>query len=150
MPIALFWIDVAVVLSDLTPYDKAIIEPSLAYLFDDANCEKKISRLISNGMNADDANSLIKESCNCKKKFGETEDYEYWICPCRMYDQSVSFLVSCALNLKNGILPFEGGYMDQPANIMSALNVVQSFLSDYEERQRKREQMKQKSQKRGA
>lgn len=139
----------AVLFSDLTPYDKAILEPSLAYLFDDSNCEKKTERLIRNGMSPDDAEQIIKESCSAHKKFGETEDFEFWVCPCRLFDGGVGFLVSCALNLRNGILPFEGGYLDQPANVMTAISIVQNFLHEHEERQRKREQMKAKTAKRG-
>jgi hypothetical protein len=149
VPMSLFWIDMAVLFSDLTPYDKAVLEPSLAYLFDDANCQKKIERLIKNGMSPDDAENIIAESCVTHKKFGETEDYEYWVCPCRLFDAGVGYLVSCAMNLRNGILPFEGGYLDQPANVMSALTIVQNFLNDHEERQRKREQMKAKTRKGG-
>jgi hypothetical protein len=137
------WLDMAVIMSDLSVYDKAIIEPSLHFIFDKNNCEKKIEQLASRGnLSWEEAETRVKSSCNIKQCFGKTEDFEYWTCPCRIYDSSISYLVTMALHLKNGILPFEGGYFDQPANVMAALSIVQIFLNEQEERERKKAEKK--------
>lgn len=137
------WLDMAVIMSDLSVYDKAIIEPSLHFIFDKNNCEKKIEQLASRGnLSWEEAETRVKSSCNIKQCFGKTEDFEYWTCPCRIYDSSISYLVTMALHLKNGILPFEGGYFDQPANVMAALSIVQNFLNEQEERERKKAEKK--------
>jgi hypothetical protein len=49
--------------------------------------------------------------------------------------------------MKNGILPFEGGYCDQPAGLMSAMGIVQTFLAKQEERERKANEAKGKAKK---
>ena len=136
--------DCAVTFSDVTPYERAILEPSLHYLFDKNNCDKKVDNLVKrNRLSYDDAEQQIKSLCaGTSRKTGETSDFEYWICPCRIVDPSVTYLVSSALAMRNGILPFEGGYMDQPANVMAALSIVQNFLSEYEESERKKAERK--------
>jgi hypothetical protein len=137
-----FWVDVSVLFSDLTPYDRAVIEPSLHYLFDTSNCDKKIENAMKHGLAFEEAEREIKSLCSSRRLYGENEEFEYWVCPCRIFDPSVSYLVSCAMSMRNGILPYEGGYMDQPAGLMSAMTIVGNFLAEHEEKERKKQQAK--------
>jgi hypothetical protein len=135
----------SIIFSDLTPYDRAVLEPSLHFFFDQNNCDRKVDTLIKRAqMSREDALERTKQSCDAQESLGRpvgsTEDFDYWRCPCRIVDRSLASLVSIAMLLKKGILPFEGGYFDQPANLMGALNIVQSFMSEHEEKERKKQE----------
>ena len=129
----------AVIFSGLTPYEHAIIEPTLHFLFNKNNCATRVEASLKNGMSIEDAN---KTRANCKSVSvrAETEDYRYIHCFCTLADTSLTTLVTCACALKNGILPFEGGYFDQPANIMEAIGIVSTFLNELEAKEAKKQQ----------
>jgi hypothetical protein len=134
----------AIIFSDLTPYDRAVLEPSLHFFFDKNNCDIKAEQLEKRlSISKKEATERVRLGCAVHKKHGETEDFEYWVCPCQIVDRSMGILLSLALRLKKGILPFEGGYLDQPANLMAALGIVESFLQRQEERERKATEAKQ-------
>jgi hypothetical protein len=135
----------AIIFSDLTPYDRAVLEPSLHFFFDKNNCDIKAEQLEQRlSISKKEAIERVRLGCGVNKKHGETEDFEYWACPCRIIDRSLAVLLTLAVRLKKGILPFEGGYLDQPANLMAALGIVESFLQKQEERERKASEAKQK------
>jgi hypothetical protein len=143
-----FWLEMSIIFSDITPYDRAVLEPTLHFFFDKNNCDEKADVLVKRAnLSRQEAVERVRCGCSEKKKYGETEDYEYWTCPCRIIDRSLATLVSIAQHMKNGILPFEGGYCDQPAGLMSAMGIVQTFLAKQEERERKANEAKGKSKK---
>ena len=143
-----FWLEMSIIFSDITPYDRAVLEPTLHFFFDKNNCDEKADALVKRvNLSRQEAIERVRCGCSEKKKYGETEDYEYLVCPCRIIDRSLATLVSIAQHMKNGILPFEGGYCDQPAGLMSAMGIVQTFLAKQEERERKANEAKGKAKK---
>lgn len=143
-----FWLEMALIFSDITPYDRAVLEPTLHFFFDKNNCDEKADALVKRcNIPHQEAVERVRCGCSEKKKYGETEDYEYWVCPCRIVDRSLSTLVTIAQHMKNGILPFDGGLLDQPAGLMSAVSIVHTFLVKQEERERKANEAKNKAKK---
>jgi hypothetical protein len=48
------------------------------------------------------------------------------------------------LNYKKGVMPFQGGYLEQPANIIELLNIVGGIFNEIEEEEMKKAQKKTK------
>ena len=134
--------DVALCLFGLTPYDRATLESSVVYVFNKNNCDQKIKALTTRGVGKAEATRRIKTSCSQHKLFGETEEYEYWTCPCRIYNPATTFLIQATLAYKNGILPHSGGLFDQNATIMEGVEMVGRILNELEEKERKLERSK--------
>jgi len=47
-------------------------------------------------------------------------------------------------NYKKGVMPFSGGYLDQPAIIISILNRIHSVINEMQAEEEKKQQMKQR------
>lgn len=144
-PTSFVWFDLALVMSGLSVWDRATIEPTLYQMFNEDSCEKKLAKLTSRGMDRATALKTLNRGCLTDKLHAQTEEFEYRRCTCQFHNPYVSYMVQCAHHMKNGILPFSGGYLEQPAILMEGIIMVQNFMHDEEERMRKREEAKAKS-----
>lgn len=57
----------------------------------------------------------------------EVDDIKYKTCPGNYYDGSVVSLIEMFSRFENGIMPFEGGYGDQPAKLINAFNLIDAI-----------------------
>lgn len=78
-----------------------------------------------------------QKSCNVisKSPIFRYDNFEYYTCSCT---HSQSYLInwfSTYYAYKNGILPFVGGYYDQPALIEDIFSICQAYISKKEEEQ---------------
>ena len=109
-------------------------------MFSESSCKNKVKQLVTRGMTPKDAKHRVEMGCNTHKLHAQTEEFEYWRCTCKFHNPMVPYLLQCANYVKQGILPFEGGLLDQPAILMEAITVVQNFLHEEEERHRKKQE----------
>jgi hypothetical protein len=63
-------------------------------------------------------------------------------CPCKNLHPLASTLVKMANALQAGILPYEGGLLDQPVILMEMIEIAQRCLRDYEDKMMKENQKK--------
>lgn len=134
-PIDSKWLHLALILSGLDVFSQATIEPSLSHAFNKNSCASQAQALELRGVLTDEAVARIHAKCTQRKLIGKTELFEYYACPCQYFHPATPYLLSAASLMKQGVLPFEGGYFDQPAGVMDALSMVSKFLSDYEQKE---------------
>lgn len=111
-------------------------------LFNKNSCKKRLEDLIKRGIDPKEASDRIAKGCNTHKKQGENDEFEYWRCPCKFYNPAVVYLVQATYAMKQGILPFPGGYLDQPAITMEAINIIQDYIAKKEEHEEKERERK--------
>jgi hypothetical protein len=132
------------VCSNLSLFDRATIEPSLHALYNKNNCEERVKALVKRGIPSTTAKANVKKGCCEHKKHAENDMFEYWLCPCHYKNGLTPYLIRAAVSLKQGILPYSGGYLEQPAQLMEALEIVNSFLQEQEQKEMEAEQKKAK------
>lgn len=81
----------------------------------------------------------------------ELDGINYYSCLCHKNFQHPLFNTFMVLSDKfdKGIMPFGGGVMEQPAQIIEILNLISKLKSDLEVEQAKEQQSKQKGNKHG-
>jgi hypothetical protein len=109
-------------------FDRATFEPSLELLYH--------SDKIKHGKHCYDG--------TLQRWLSEYRDYEYRSCPCQWTHPLAGHALSCAINLKSGALPFEGGIMDQPAHFWELVQIASSFLRKKEAAEQKAQASKRK------
>lgn len=106
----------------------ALIEPSVRFLFNDSlNCFKKKDKLIKLlGKELGAAEYERTNKCDVTHKTVQfsTDRINIYRCLCKIYDPNVVYYLNMYQQYKNGVMPFEGGYLDQPAIIISILDEV--------------------------
>lgn len=130
-------LDIVLCLVGLTPYDRATLESSFHWTFDKNNCEKRTQVLVQRGMSKVEASRIVNTGCNTRKLFGETEEFEYWVCPCKILHPQFGALLSAAGCYKNGILPHSGGLFEQNAVVMAGMELLLHLLAEREEKEAK-------------
>jgi hypothetical protein len=133
------------ILSGPSLYDKATLQMTIEFLLKKNNCHNIISELKNR---KDDAapillkSQLTKCSTRSDKPLWQNSDYEVYGCPCNYLHPSALILIQAASAMKIGVLPYDGGLLDQPAILMELIAIAQGVLSDYEEKMMKEQQKK--------
>jgi len=127
LPFSPQWIDIALCLYGPSAYDRACFSPSLELLY---NADK------------------LKHGAHCRdtpqRWLSEYRDHDYRSCPCQWTHPLAGHALTCALHLRNGALPNEGGIMDQPAIFWELVQIASTFLTRKENAERKAESAKRK------
>jgi len=128
----------------------AVLEPSFEYFTNPViTCDKKEEGWAKKPRTSfKEARRKVAQANGCfkisDKVTGETEDFEYYICPCRIADPIVIDFVRSARLLEKGVLPYSGGYMDQPALYMEMLELTSVIIAEKQENEMKKNQRKSK------
>lgn len=126
------------------------MEPSFEYFTNpEINCDKKAEVLAKKSrISFKEARRKVAQANRCfkvsDKVTGETEDFEYYICPCRIADPVIIDFVRSARLLEKGVLPYAGGYMDQPALYMEMVELASAIIAEKQEKEMKKNQRKSK------
>ena len=141
MPYQPHWIDLALILTGPSLFDKAMIEIQLAHAFGRTQCSKnKIDEMKKRGHSpTPEQMAHMASTCKQRRLHAVTTDWEYYVCPCQLpRHSSLPILIQAARAMQTGILPFAGGIMEQPCVVMDMIQIVQTFLNEYEEEERKK------------
>jgi hypothetical protein len=88
------------------------------------------------------AKQKIQQERKCNivqdKKIGENEDFEFYICPCSLINEKIFSYIQMTQLFKKGVMPFSGGYLEQPAPIIELIEKVNILLDEEEQRQMKK------------
>ena len=106
----------------------ALIEPSVRFLFNESlNCFKRKEKMIKL-LGKELGNAEYNRTNNCdrinKTLQFSTNKIDSYVCLCKVYDPNVMYYLQMYNMFKQGVMPFEGGYLDQPAIIISILDEV--------------------------
>lgn len=133
-------------------YDRLILPMTLDYLFKKGNCFHQLKEIQSR-KDTDVASKLmnnLKNHCSRihERPLFENQDMQCFVCPCNHIHPLAITLVQLANGFKNGILPYDGGMLDQPVILMELLQICNTFFQEYEEKQIKEQQKRSVSSKR--
>lgn len=65
------------------------------------------------------------------------DNYEYYTCSCTYANPAITSFFRLYNAYKNGILPFAGGYYEQPALLEDIIQVMQQYETEQEEQAKK-------------
>ena len=131
-------------ISSLTLIDNVKISATFIYLTEDKfNCEKKIDELAKR-IGYDKARLQLRNTNGCgvytDKHRYDIDGIRYHSCLCGYREYNIGVLFELSGQLEKGILPFDGCYMDQPAQIMEMLERLNSLKLDKQNRDNKKQQ----------
>lgn len=114
-------------------------------------CKENIERLTKHHP-YEKAKEIVQKQRHCDGSRSEhvlfrTDDFVFYTCPCQFYNNDIQILLQLVGQRKQGVLPFSGGYLEQPAILMDAIDYVERLLNNYQEKERKKEEQKQKRRK---
>jgi len=121
----------------LSDYDKAIFYSSI-HQFTKQKCETKIQDLVYKQKKTHkEANEFITKLSHCKKitdkALFRANNYEYYTCSCTHASTIITSYFRLYNAYKNGILPFVGGYYEQPALFEDIIAIMQEYETEQEE-----------------
>jgi hypothetical protein len=140
-------INLATLLHDPCLFDRATLEPTFAYHTNDSlNCDKKILTL-SKKVDFLTAKTTVRNAQKCfsltEKPRASTEQFHFRCCTCRVLNPSFLVYMSMFNGYKKaGTLPFSGGSLEQPAVFFSLMQIIDTLVSEMEEREMKKAQKK--------
>lgn len=130
-------------MSSLDLRSRLLIEPSFYYVMDENNCDRKISKMAKH-LGPVKARQSFLENNRCdvvtQKVVGETEHIILNKCLCQVYDKNIYTYLEMYKAYKNGILPYKGGYYEQPAIAIEIINTIDYLISDREQEQQKKQE----------
>lgn len=121
------------------------------HMFKKNNCQAQLAEL---DKRKDEAVPILRKNllarCKAVHPTAQWQNHfmESYACPCRNLHPLAAMVVQAASALKVGILPYDGGLLDQPVIMMELIQMAQVFLGDYEQRMMKENQAKQAPRKR--
>lgn len=80
-------------------------------------------------------NSLLQYSPNHSMKGHAKILYNH--CPARFFNAGVAGLISYNDKFQSGIMPFDGGYYEQPAKFVEIMDLVHNLINEYKSEQQK-------------
>lgn len=119
-------------MSSVTNLNQAKILGHIRALYrDEYHCDKKIADVKRQHKNAsEDYINSFKKARGCgvitKNLKEKINNIEYYTCLCEIEHEDTYFLLSMSRHFENGIMPFNGSLMDQPAQIIELLEMVYS------------------------
>lgn len=93
----------------------------------------------------------LKYSCNTikSKKILTLDNYfELYTCPCAFFTSSISDFIDLYFQIKQGTLPFSGGYFEQPYKILEINAIIKEFVDKKEKEEMEKQQRNSKKTKR--
>ena len=79
----------------------------------------------------------------------DIDGIRYHSCVCGYREYDIGILLDIHSRVEKGILPFDGCYMDQPAQIMEIVDRISALKLDKELRDTKKKEMKSKESRNG-
>lgn len=58
-------------------------------------------------------------------------------CPARFYDGGVAELISYHSKFESGIMPYSGGFYQQPSKFVEIMELIHNLINEYKEEQQK-------------
>jgi len=147
--LALFEIAMWLLRGDL--YTVATLEPTFYYyIVKQETCEEKLKKL-EKRYSKDNHRELEKIRNRCRvihdKPLGESEIFEYYTCECQRLHYLFFDYMRIWKNLKRGILPFKGGYLEQPAVLMKHIEMIDGFVDEYKRKEEEKQARKARNRK---
>ena len=98
-------------------------------------CESKVQEHIKKGLDPDLAEKTIKTINMCDKvsdkPLHDIDDILFYTCVCNFKHPMMGFFLDATEAYDNGILPFKGGYSDQPAKMIEIISLIKRMQLDY-------------------
>lgn len=91
----------------------------------------------TNSMNMLHSCSSIKEQAIIK-----TNSFELFTCSCNFMTPSINELIRLHYLMKKGILPFSGGYFEQPYKFYQIMEIIEEYCHKKEEQEQKKMEAK--------
>ena len=70
---------------------------------------------------------------------------QFNMCPGNYYDSYVNYLWQLFTHYQNNLLPYKGSLGNQPAKIIQIFDIIQGLVSEYEEKLRKINKLKERA-----
>jgi len=111
---------------------------------DKLNCHKKYEDMIlKTKMEPITAKNVLK-SKGCygeilNKKILTIKEFEFYTCPCNFLDMNIGGFLEAYSSYKNGIMPFNGGSLEQPSKWYEIKDVLQDFFQQKEIEENKKQ-----------
>lgn len=107
-------------------------------------CKKKFSQSVRDTRKAC---SVIRDKPVLS--YGEMSyEIKYYKCPTNFYNPALAMLIDNFRHFRNGVLPYQGGLMDQPCKIVDIYNLVESLTNELANDQKEKANKWQKAQSR--
>jgi hypothetical protein len=129
-------------ISSLTVAENIKISATFIYLTEDKfGCDNKLIEYTKREGEERAKKRLQKENgCGVikEKHRYEIDGIRYHQCVCGYRNYDLGFYIQLQDNFEKGILPFEGSYMDQPAQIIEIIDRISQLRLDKQERDYKK------------
>jgi hypothetical protein len=128
-------------ISSASLYDNIVLRANIRAIYRDRyHCEKDLSDIKARIERHKEAKPEyiqgLKDTIDQRKKHkgcgivlknivDKIDNIEFYTCLCRFKHPLIGTLFTLEKNYSNGILPFSGGLMDQPAQIIELLEITQ-------------------------
>ena len=127
-------------ISSATIADDVLIKANIRALYRSRyHCKKEID-ILSSRIQGDllkEKIALRKLSKGCghvlKTLVDKIEDVEFYTCLCSLFHPLMDTLINLHNILKQGVLPFSGGYLEQPSQVIELLNITNKAINSEEE-----------------
>ena len=110
---------------------------------DEIDCGKCLSKRTDDFRQAKGCKSIVKHNVY------QSDNFIFHRCPGNFVRYEVKSFINTYNRMQNGILPFEGGYFDQPNKIVEILNLIDGYYQDKQAKENATEKRKRKIMKRG-
>jgi len=127
----------------LNQYERLQLLASLYYM-DKLNCSQKFEDMIlKSNMEKEVAKNFMKKNgcfgSTLDKKILTIKDFEFYTCPCNFLDMNIGGFLEAYSSYKNGIMPFNGGSLEQPSKWYEIKDVLQDFFQQKEIEENKKQ-----------
>lgn len=94
------------------------------------------------------AKAFMQQRFGCsvlsQKRILTLDDFELYTCPCQFFSSSIIDFLEANRLLKKGVLPFSGGYLEQPYKFVEINNIIEDFILKKQQEEEKKAKMKKK------